>query len=52
MSPVWVSRLFGIKELHRRVRLTEQVQKKGSELETLWLKASTGRVTDLALGPR
>ena len=32
--------------------LTEQRQKKGGKLETLWLKASTGRVIDSALGPR
>ena len=52
MSPVWLSRLFGIKDLHRRVRLTEQRQRKGGELETRWLKALTGRMTDSALGPR
>ena len=52
VSPVWLSRLFGIKKLHRRVRLTEHRQRKGGELKTRWLKASTGRVTDSAHGPR
>ena len=52
VSPVWLSHLFEIKVLHRRVRLTEQRQRKGGELETRWLKASTGRVTDSALGRR
>ena len=52
MSPVRMSRLFGIKELHRRVRLIEQRQRKEGELETSWLKVLTGRVTDSALGRR
>ena len=52
VSPMWLSRLFGIKELHRCVGLTEQRQRKGGQLETRWQKASIGRVTDSALGPR
>ena len=49
-SPVWLSGLFGIKDLHRRVHLTVQRQKKGGKLETCWLKALMQRMTDSALG--
>ena len=48
---MWLSRVFGKEELHRRVGLTEQLQRKGGKLETRWLKASTGGVIDSALGP-
>ena len=43
---------LAIKELHMRVQLTEQRSARAGEDETRWMKASTGRVTKSALGPR
>ena len=52
MSPKWPLCLLGNKGVALTRTLTEQRQKKGGELETRWQKASNGRVTDSAIGPR
>ena len=41
---------LAINEFYIHLQLTKQRLERGGKLETHWLKASTGRVTDSALG--